>query len=309
MKLSPSQTAKSIAQLINAEIVGDENTIINGINEIHKVVDGDSSFVDHPKYYDKCLQSKASVVLINAKVEPQGKTLIVSEDPIKDYNKLIRYFQADVFGLKGKNQNIATNAKIFPGVQLGENVSIGENSILYPNVVVYNNTSIGENVIVHSNTTIGSDAFYFNRRVEGYLKLQSGGSVIIEDNVEIGSGCTIDKGVSGNTIIGYGTKIDNQVHIAHGVEIGKHCLIAAQVGIAGKTIVEDDVKLWGQVGLNKSITIGEGAEVYARSGIAASIEGGKKYFGSPAIEARDQMRILGIIKKLPEIWEKVKKLS
>lgn len=309
MKLKQANTANSIAQIINAKVIGNGETEITGINEIHKVVEGDLSFVDHPKYYDTCLQSKASVVLINAEVDPQGKTLIVSDDPILDYNKLIRHFQAEVFTINSNEQNIDSTATIYPGVTLGANITIGKNSIVYPNVVVYDNTSIGDNVIIHSNTTIGSDAFYFNKREAGYLKLQSGGSVVIEDNVEIGSGCTIDKGVSGNTIIGFGTKIDNQVHIAHGVEIGKHCLIAAQVGIAGKTIIEDYVKLWGQVGLNKDITIGEGAEILACSCVATSVEGGKRYFGIPANEARDQMRLLGLVKKLPEIWRKVKNIS
>jgi len=306
MKLKQSISVRQIADLIQATVYGDGNTMLSGINEIHKVVEGDLSFVDHPKYYDKCIGSAASAVLINAKVASE-KPLIVSKDPIKDYNFLVRHFQPDVFTyqIEDEKVNVHPSAKIFPGVHLSKDVSIGANSVIFPGVVVYDNTHIGNNVVIHANSVIGSDAFYFNKRADGYLKLQSSGSVYIEDDVEIGSACTIDRGVSGKTIIGRGTKLDNQVHIGHGVEIGEDCLIAAQVGIAGKTIIENGVKLWGQVGVNKDITIGENAEVYAQSGIAKSLAGGQSYFGSPALPAKDQMRILAYTKRLPEIWKRL----
>ncbi len=306
MKLKQSITVQQIANLIKAEVFGDGETVISGINEIHKVVSGDLSFVDHPKYYETCIQSAAAAVLINAKV-PSPKPLIISEDPIRDYNFLVKYFQPEIFAYQQarESNNIHPTATIYPGVHLSQNSSVGENSIIYPGVVIYDHVHIGKNVVIHANTVIGSDAFYFNKRHNGFLKLRSSGSVYIEEAVEIGSACTIDRGVSGKTIIGQGTKLDNQVHVGHGVEIGKHCLIAAQVGIAGKTIIKDGVTLWGQVGVNKDITIGENAVVLAQSGIAKSLEGGQSYFGSPALPAKEQMRILGYTKRLPEIWKRL----
>jgi UDP-3-O-[3-hydroxymyristoyl] glucosamine N-acyltransferase len=170
---------------------------------------------------------------------------------------------------------------------------------------LYDHTEIGDNVIIHANTVIGSDAFYFKRRPEGYDKMVSCGRVIIHDDVEIGASCTVDKGVSGDTIIGKGTKIDNQVHIGHDSVIGKNCLFAAQVGIAGVVTIEDDVILWGQVGVQKDLTIGKGAVVLGQSGIPKSLEGGKTYFGSPVQEAREKMRELAFVKQLPGIIEKL----
>jgi UDP-3-O-[3-hydroxymyristoyl] glucosamine N-acyltransferase len=163
-------------------------------------------------------------------------------------------------------------------------------------------------VIIQANTVIGADAFYFKRRKERavqYDKLESCGRVIIEDDVEIGAGCTIDKGVSGDTIVGQGTKLDNHVHIGHGAVIGKNCLFAAQVGIGGKAIIEDEVILWGQVGVSKDLVIGKGAVVYAQSGVADTIPGGKIYFGSPVQDAKEKMRELNWVKRIPEMWEKL----
>ena len=195
-----------------------------------------------------------------------------------------------------------------PGVFVGNHVRIGSNCLIHPNVTIYDHCVIGDNVIIHAGTVIGADAFYFKRRKERavqYDKLESCGRVIIEDDVEVGAGCTIDKGVSGDTIIGQGTKLDNHIHIGHGAVIGKNCLFAAQVGIGGKAIIEDEVVLWGQVGVSKDLTIGKGAVVYAQSGVASSIEGGKIYFGSPVEEAREKMKELNWVKRIPDLWEKV----
>ncbi len=175
-------------------------------------------------------------------------------------------------------------------------------------MTIYDHTQIGDNVIIHAGTVLGADAFYFKRRKERevqYDKLESCGRVIIEDDVEIGAGCAIDKGVSGDTIIGKGSKLDNHIHIGHGAVIGKNCLFAGQVGIGGKAIIEDEVILWGQVGVSKDLTIGKGAIVYAQSGVGQTIEGGKVYFGSPVDDARTKMRELNWIRRIPEIWEKL----
>ncbi|OFX81883.1 MAG: UDP-3-O-(3-hydroxymyristoyl)glucosamine N-acyltransferase [Bacteroidetes bacterium GWE2_29_8] len=310
MKLNTSLSIKEIAQIINAEIIGDETQIVTGINEIHMVSKGDLTFVDHPKYYEKALKSKASYVIINCKVDcPDGKVLLYSEDPFRDYNILTRKFSAfqPAYKFVSDTAIIGENTVIQPGAFIGNNVNIGNNCLIHANVSIYDNCIIGNNVIIHSGTVIGGDAFYFKRRPEGYDKMHSCGNVIIEDNVEIGACCTVDKGVSGDTIIGKGTKMDNHIQIGHDTVIGKNCLFASQVGVAGVVTVEDDVILWGQVGVQKDLTIGKGAIVLGQSGIPKSIEGGKTYFGSPVQEAREKMKELAIVKSLPKIIREMRR--
>jgi UDP-3-O-[3-hydroxymyristoyl] glucosamine N-acyltransferase len=304
MKFSSPIALSELARLTNTTVEGNGNLQVSGINEIHKVEKGDITFVDHPKYYDKALTSAATFIIINKKVEvPKGKALIYSEDPFSTYVSIVKKFRS--FIPAGKNisptSRIGEGTILQPGVFVGEHVSIGKNCIIHSNVSIYDYTEIGNNVIIHANTVIGSDAFYFKRRAEGYDKMFSCGRVVIHDQVEIGASCTVDKGVSGDTIIGQGTKIDNQVHIGHDTVIGKNCLFAAQVGIAGVVTIEDDVILWGQVGVQKDLTIGKGAVVLGQSGIPKSLEGGKTYFGSPVQEAREKMKELAFIKQLPEI--------
>lgn len=301
-----------IANFINATLISNTTQYATGINEIHKVQVGDISFVDFEKYYNKCLQSAATFIIINKEVKcPDGKAIFICEDPFAAYVKLVKHFRP----FKSSNEMISGSAfigettTIMPGVFVGNHVSIGDNCIIHPNVTIYDYSKIGDNVIIHAGTVIGADAFYFKRRRERaiqYDKLESCGRVIIHNDVEIGAGCTIDKGVSGDTIIGSGTKLDNQVHIGHGTVIGKNCLIAAQVGVAGKAIIEDEVILWGQVGVNKDLTIGKGAEIYAQSGVPSSISGGKVYFGSPVGEAKIKMKEMAVARHLPYIWEKIK---
>ncbi len=310
MKFPKTYTLKEISQLTDTQYIGDELFPVKGINEIHVVEPGDVVFVDHPKYYDKALNSAATVVLINKKVDcPEGKALLISDDPFRDFNKLSHYFKP----FENANISIAKSAKIGkntiiqPNTFIGNNVEIGDNCLIHANVSVYDNCILGDNVTIHSGTVIGGDAFYYKKRPEGFDKLLTCGRVVIEDHVDIGANCTIDKGVTGDTTIGEGTKIDNLVQIAHDTIIGKKCLIASQVGIAGCVVVEDEVTLWGQVGVISDITIGKGAEVYAQSGVPKNLEAGKKYFGSPADEARKKIRELAMINSLPKIMEKLKK--
>jgi UDP-3-O-[3-hydroxymyristoyl] glucosamine N-acyltransferase len=309
MKLELTYKLKEIAKILNAKFVGDPDTIIKGINEIHKVEKGDLTFVDLPKYYDKVLKSKANTIIINKKVDcPDGKALIFSDDPFQDYIILVKKFhtfkKCDI--PVSKNAVIGKDTIIQPNVFVGNNVKIGKNCIIHSNVSIYDNCIIGNNVVIHSNTVIGADAFYFKKRTDYYDKLISCGRVIIKDNVEIGACCTIDKGVSGDTIIGKGTKLDNQIQVGHDTVIGKNCLFASQVGISGVVTIEDDVILWGQVGVQKDLTIGKGAVVLGQSGIAKSLKGNKTYFGSPVQEAKKKMKELFLIKKLPEIIENLK---
>ncbi|MBS1774477.1 MAG: UDP-3-O-(3-hydroxymyristoyl)glucosamine N-acyltransferase [Bacteroidetes bacterium] len=315
MRFEKAVPVQWLAEFTGAKLIGDEAHMATGINEIHKVVAGDISFVDFEKYYDKCLNSAATVIIINKEVAcPAGKTLLVCDDPFTAYVKIVKHFRA----FEPLNKNVSDSAvigdgtQLQPGVVVGNHVKIGKNCLIHGNVVIYDHCVIGDNVIIHANTVIGADAFYFKRRKERvaqYDKLESCGRVIIEDNVEIGACCTIDKGVSGDTIIGMGTKFDNHIHIGHGAVIGKNCLFAAQVGVGGKAIIEDEVILWGQVGVSKDLTIGKGAIVYAQSGVAQTIEGGKVYFGSPVEDAKTKMKELNWVKRIPEIWEKLTKQS
>jgi UDP-3-O-[3-hydroxymyristoyl] glucosamine N-acyltransferase len=309
MKFPKIQSLQEIANLLNCEFVGDENFPVHGMNEIHVVEAGDIVFVDHPKYYDKALQSAATIVLINKKVDcPQGKALLISDDPFRDFNTLTKHFRPVI----AANVSVSPSAKIGvgstiqPNCFIGNNVVIGKNCLLHANVIVYDHTVIGDNVIIHSGTILGADAFYYKKRPDGFDQLLSGGRVVIEDNVGIGALCTIDKGVTGDTTIGEGTKIDNQVHVGHDTVIGKKCLIASQTGIAGCVIIEDEVTLWGQVGTTSGITIGAKAVVLGQTGVSKSIEGGKTYYGTPIDEAREKMKQFANLKKIPEILNKLK---
>lgn len=310
MKFSRTYSLKEIAGILNVHYVGEDDFPVQGMNEIHVVESGDIVFVDHPKYYDKALESAATVILINKEVKcPEGKALLVSKDPFSDFNKLSEHFRPFQRASQAVTQsaNIGESSIIQPNVFIGNHVTIGEHCVIHPNVSIYDNCIIGDHVIIHSGTVIGADAFYFQKRPHGFDKLISCGRVVIEDSVEIGSACTIDKGVTGDTRIGKGTKIDNQVQIAHDTSIGEKCLIASQVGIAGCTVIEDEVTLWGQVGVISDITIGKGAVVLAQSGVAKDLEGGKTYFGSPAGEAREKYKEMASLKGLPKILEKFRK--
>ncbi|MEO6683834.1 MAG: UDP-3-O-(3-hydroxymyristoyl)glucosamine N-acyltransferase [Ginsengibacter sp.] len=305
-------SAEWIAEFISAKIIGKKDSFATGINEIHKVKEGDIVFVDHPKYYDACLNSAATFIIINAEKEvPAGKTLFILDDPFEAYLKITNHFRPFIPSSKmiSDSAKIGKNTIVMPNVFLGNHVSIGDNCIIHPNVSIYDYTEIGNDVEIHSGTTIGSDAFYFNTKKDReawFKKMHSCGNVMIHNKVEIGANCTIDRGVSDSTIIGMGTKLDNMVHIGHDVEIGKNCLIAAQVGIAGGTILKDGVTLWGQVGVNKTITIGENAVIMAQSGVLSDIDGNKSYWGSPVENFFAKKRELVLLKRLPEIWAKIK---
>lgn len=315
MKLDKAVPVQWLAEFTGAKLVGDAHQEATGINEIHKVTAGDISFVDAEKYYNACLHSAATVIIINKEVDcPAGKTLLVHPDPFSVYVKLVQRFRPfePAYKMVSDSAIIGEGTYIQPGAFVGNHVRIGKNCIIHPNVTIYDHTIIGDNVTIHAGTVLGADAFYFKRRKERevqYDKLLSCGRVVIEDDVEIGAGCTIDKGASGDTTIGKGSKLDNHIHVGHGAVIGKNCLFAAQVGIGGKAIIEDEVILWGQVGVSKDLTIGKGAVVYAQSGVASSIPGGKIYFGSPVEDAKTKMKELNWIKRIPEMWEKLNPLK
>ena len=315
MKFFEPVSVATIAGMIGGEVVGNADELATGINEIHRVEVGDLCFVDHPKYYDQCLSSKASFIIIDKHIENRNrKTIIVCEQPFEAYQTIIRHYRP----FTAIAQNISVSAQIgassvvMPGAIVGNNVSIGEGCIIYPNAVILDGTVIGNHVIIHSGAVLGADAFYYNgkrNREVWYRKMLSGGHVIIEDEVEIGANTCIDRGVTHETRIGRGTKIDNLVQVGHDVVIGSNCIIAAQVGIAGATTVGNGVTIWGQVGVNKTLHIGDGAQVLAQSGVPSSLEGGKVYFGTPSEEAAVKRRELVWVKRIAELWNRVAELE
>ncbi len=309
MKFHKPHTLAEIAKLIDCEFVGDANFPVLGMNEIHVVTSGDIVFVDHPKYYDKALESAATIVLINKKVDcPEGKALLISDDPFRDFNKLTDIYKPFIASKTSISNTavIGANTTIQPNCFIGHNVTIGNNCIIHANVSIYDDSVIGDNVTIHAGTVLGANAFYYKKRADGYDRLKSGGRVVIENNVDIGAACTIDRGVTADTRIGEGSKLDNQIQIGHDTVLGKHCLIASQTGIAGCVVVEDNVTIWGQVGVKSGITIAKGTEIFAQSGLGHSTDENKAYFGSPAFEAREKFKEMAYIKKIPEILQQLK---
>jgi UDP-3-O-[3-hydroxymyristoyl] glucosamine N-acyltransferase len=301
MRFPEPISIQAIAAQFGGRIIGDTNLMATGINEIHKVEVGDITFSDVQKYFERSLNSAATVILLNAEaICPDGKAIIVVDDPFLVFDTLVRRYRP----FRALTSQIADSAQIHPsaifehGVTIGPNVKIGSNCYIQTGVYIAEYTTIGNHVNIGANSVIGTDAFYFRKSPDGFQKWRSGGRTIIHDHVDIGAGCTINKGVSGDTIIGAGTKIDCQVHIGHGVVVGKNCLFAAQVGIAGKTIVEDGVVLYGQVGIAQNLVIGAGAVVLAKSGVSKSLEAGKTYFGTPADEMRQRYKELAALRQM-----------
>ena len=308
MKFDNPITALELANKLGAKVIGDSGITLTGINEIHRVESGDVTFCDNSKYIKKALNSNASCVLVNEPIDaPKGKVLLLVDKPFNVFTQLSKDLRGDIYSTEmiHSSVKVGEGTVIMPGVFIGKNVVLGKNCIIHPNVSIYDNCVLGDGVILHSSTVIGADAFYY-QKTNKYNKLHSSGSVIIKDDVEVGAGCTIDRGVTSATIIGTGTKIDNMVQIGHDTVVGENCLFASQVGIAGVVTVEDDVVLWGQVGVQKDLVIGKGAVVLGQSGLAKSLEGNKVYFGSPVREAREKMKELALIKQLPSIIEELK---
>ncbi|MFC2061249.1 UDP-3-O-(3-hydroxymyristoyl)glucosamine N-acyltransferase [Elusimicrobiota bacterium] len=311
--------------------------IIKGVNTLESAGKGEISFLANPKYKKWVENTSASCILIseNSKVETSTPVIKV-EDPIAAFRKVV----SNLFGeikhpVIGESKNISkhetvqqgdnvrigeyvkiesgvklgSDIVIYPHVYIGENVEIGDGCILHPNVTVRDTVKIGDNVIIHSGSVIGSEGFGYSTQKGKHLKIPQVGGVIVGNDVEIGSNVCIDRGSPGDTVIGDGTKIDNLVQIAHNVRIGKSCLIISQVGIAGSTIVEDYVVLAGQAGVVGHITIGEGARIGAQSGVTHDIEPGQVASGYPATEHRKARRLNALIKKLPQLFKDVEKLS
>ena len=297
-----------LAKKYGATLHGNKELMATGINEIHKVQPGDITFSDHPKYFKKSLDSAATIILLNESVEcPEGKAILVCDQPFEIYNKLIKKYAPTrhLSTAIDPTAQIHPSAILEPNVIIGPLVNIGAYSYIQSNVTIKGPATIGSHVNIQPGTVIGAEAFYFKKKLDHYKKWQTGGRVIIEDRVDIGPGCTICRGVSGDTVIGEGSKLDGQVHIGHGAVIGKNCLLAAQVGIGGKTILENDVVCYGQVGIAQNIVIGQGAVIAAKSGVSKSLPGGKTYFGIPAEPLRKHHKKLAALRQLPELMKRL----
>lgn len=309
MKFPQPISVQALAERFSAkQLLGDPTLVATGINEIHKVEAGDIAFSDVKKYFSRTLESAATIILLNEPAEcPPGKAILIFDKPFDVYDTLVREHRpfAPLREVISGQADIHPTAIVEPGVVIAANVRIGAHSHIQANAYIGEYTSIGEHVTIGVGAIIGTDAFYFKKHPDGsFQKWRSGGRVIIEDHVDIGAACTINKGVSGDTVIGAGSKLDCQIHVGHGAVIGKNCLLAAQVGIGGKAIIEDNVVLYGQVGIAQAVRIGKGAVVLAQSGISKSLEGGKTYFGYPAEEAREKYRELAALRQLPEFMRK-----
>ena len=291
MTFNQPQTLKTIAEIIGAKYIGDESFPVLGSNEIHMVRPGDIVFVNHPKYYDKALKSTATVILIDKEVDcPAGKVLLVSDDPFRDFNRINTHFtRISKFKEELHDLEVGDGTFIHPSVVIGNDVKIGKNAHIFPNVVLGDRTVIGDNVVIQANTVIGGDAFYYRKLNGNFDRMISVGNVVIENNVEIGNCCTIDRGVTASTTIGEGSILDNQIQIGHDTMVGKRCLIASQTGIAGCCIIEDEVTIWGQVGMASGVRVEKGTVLLAKAGVNRNLKKGT-YFGPIAEEFREYLR-------------------
>lgn len=273
-------------------MIGEADFPVLGTNEIHMVKNGEIVFVNHPKYYDKALNSDATIILIDKEVAcPEGKALLISEDPFRDFNKINTHFTR-IYNFTEELHDLEMGEGTFvhPSVVIGNEVKIGNNCHIFPNVVIGDRTVIGDNVIIQSGTVLGGDAFYYRKLNGNFDRLISVGNVVIENNVEIGNNCTIDRGVTDSTIIGEGSVLDNLIQIGHDTIIGKKVLIASHAAIAGCCVIEDEVTVWGQVGMASGKRVGKGAVLLGKTGVNKDLEGGKTYFGQLAEEFREYLR-------------------
>ena len=309
MRFTTPIPVKEIARITGSRLVGDTTLVATGINEIHKVEPGDIMFVDREKYYTRSLASPATIILIDKETEcPPGKALLICSRPFEAYDRLVRMHRPylPLTASIDPTARIHPSATIEPYVVIGRHVTIGADTHIEAHVVIRDHSVVGDRVLVQSGTVIGSEAFYFKKENSRYQKWTSCGRVVIHDDVSIGANCTINRGVSGDTIIGRGTKIDCLVQIAHGAVIGDDCLIAAQAGIAGKTVIGDRCTFYGQVGVMQNLTIEEDVTVLAQSGVGDNLTKGNTYFGSPASEARQKMKEIALVRRLPEMWDTIR---
>jgi UDP-3-O-[3-hydroxymyristoyl] glucosamine N-acyltransferase len=334
-------TAENIASFLNGQIEGDSGVEVNDISKIEDGQKGTLSFLANPKYESYIYTTQSSIVLVNNDFKPQRPvdcTLIRVEDAYQAFASLLEMYQqgkqqqlvgvderasiqegvefgenvyVGEFTVIGKNAKIAENVKIYPQVYVGEDVEIGENTIIYPGARIYHDCKIGADCIIHSGVVIGADGFGFAPQENGeHKKIPQIGNVIIEDLVEVGSNTTIDRATMGSTIVRRGAKLDNLIQVAHNVEVGEGCFIAAQTGISGSTKLGKFVWAGGQVGFAGHLSIADNVKVGAQAGIANSVKkDGSVIMGSPAFGLVDFQKSSIVFKTLPELRREVYNLK
>lgn len=327
-------TASQIAGFINGEIIGDKDALITGVSPIEHGEEGHLSFVGQKRFSRYLEETKCSVLIVSKSLledKSYQPTLIVVEDAYLAFQVLMNLYQemqtkrtgieegsffhetsevganvyVGAFSYVSEKTRIGDNTQIFPQVYIGKGVKIGKNCKIDSGVRIYDYTVIGDHCVIHSNTVIGGDGFGFQPTPDGFKKIPQLGNVIIEDYVEIGSNCSIDRATIGSTIIGQGTKIDNLIQIAHNVKIGKNNVIAAQAGIAGSTILGDWNQIGGQAGIVGHIHIGNQVKIQAQSGVNANVKDKEVLHGSPAIGYNDFLRSYVHFRNLPEIVKRI----
>jgi UDP-3-O-[3-hydroxymyristoyl] glucosamine N-acyltransferase len=332
-------TAEQIAGILNGEVVGNPNAEVSKLAKIEEGILGSLTFLSNPKYQNYIYTTKATVTIVNKNFEPENPistTLIKVDDPYQAFSKLLEYYnqvklmksgieQPSVisegvtygddlylgsFCYVGKNVKIGNNVKIYPNTFIGDNVVIGDNCVFFAGVRVYSETEIGNNCVIHSGAIVASDGFGFAPHEDGtYSKIPQIGNVILEDDVEIGACTTIDRATMGSTIIRKGAKLDNQIQIAHNVEVGENTVIAAQTGIAGSTKIGKNCMIGGQVGVAGHITIGDNVRIQAQSGIGKSLKDGEVVQGSPAFTYGDYSKSYVHFRNLPKIVTEIEEIK
>lgn len=332
-------TAAQIAGILEGEVVGNPNAEVFKLSKIEEGTEGSLTFLANPKYVNYIYSTDATITIVNSTFEPESElktTLIKVEDAYQSFSKLLEYYnqvklmksgieQPSVisenvtygenlylgsFCYIGKNVVIGKNVKIYPNSFIGDNVTIGDDCIFFAGVRIYSESVIGNNCVIHSGTIIGSDGFGFAPQEDGtYNKVPQIGNVILEDNVEVGSCTTIDRATLGSTIIRKGVKLDNQIQIAHNVEIGENTVIAAQTGVAGSTKIGKSCMIGGQVGIAGHLTIGNNVRVQAQSGIGRNIPDGETLQGSPSFNYSDWNKSYVHFRNLPKIVAEIEELK
>ncbi len=302
MKLRHPIPVQTLAARLAARLIGSAEQSATGINELHWAEAGDIIFVDYEKYYRPALDSPATIILIDKETDcPAGKTLLVVDDPFTAYNSIVLAERplrlADVAGVH-PSVTIGEGSYVEAGALVGADATIGRDCLICAGAVIREGCRIGNEVIIRSGAVIGSEAFYFKKTPQGRVAWRSGGTVVLEDRVEIGPNCTIARGISSETRIGAGTKLDALVQIGHDVKIGRDCLIVSQVGIAGNTVLGDRVSVMGQAGIAQNLHIGDDATILAKAGLGKNVPAGQSFFGIPAEEARKAMRNLFYLRRL-----------
>ena len=330
-------SAKQIASYIQGKIVGDENATVHTFAKIEEGVKGAISFLSNPKYTHYIYDTESTIVLVNKDFEPEkpiSATLIKVDNAYDSLAKLLMLYEANKpkktgistlasiaetaqigenvyiapYAVIGDRAVIADDVAIYPNTYIGDIVKIGKNTIVYANVSVYHDCMIGAGCVVHSGAVIGADGFGFAPTAEGYEKIPQIGTVIIEDNVEVGANTCIDRATMGATIIRKGVKLDNLIQIAHNDEVGSHTVIAAQAGVAGSTKIGQWCMIGGQVGLAGHAKIGDKVGIAAQAGVPGSVKAGSQIMGSPAFDARQYFKSAALYKKLPDIYTELNAL-